>query len=129
MARDLRVVGANRNEYPDKCYLYDSEAVKGNKLVMDSKPICRFYKRDIVPFQWKRPTVNGIASGRTEFVGTIETMDHVEQAKPDMFVLDQKGMLFKVCEPVVSDDANKSKVIGCRPSVRTTMVLKGLENK
>lgn len=127
MGRDLRVIGSNRNNYPDRCYLYDSKAVQGNKLVQDAQPICRFYKRDLVPFQWQRPTINGVVSARSEFLGTIETNDHVEQVKPDMFVVDQTGMIFIVCEPVVSDDANNSKVIGTRPTIRTTMVLKGLE--
>lgn len=126
MARDLRQIGCNRNEYPDRCYLYDSKAVKGNKLLQDSKPICRFNKTDIVPFAWKRPTINGVVSSRAEFMGTIETLDHVEKAKPDMFVMDQTGTLFKICEPVISDDSNKSKVVGTRPSVRTVMTLKGL---
>lgn len=126
MARDLRVIGYNRNNYPDRCYLYDSAAVNNNKLVKDAKPICRFYKRDLVSFQWQRASDNGYVSSRKEFVGTIETMDHVEMAKPDMYVVDQTGALFIIDSPVVSDDANESKVVGTRPTVRTTMVLKGI---
>ena len=126
MARDLRQIGYNRNRYPDLCYLYDSTAVEKNKLVKDAKPICRFYKRDIKSFQWERVTVNGIASSRRQFVGVIETSDHVEQAKPDMYVVDQTGMLFIIDTPVISDDANKSKVIGTRPSIKTIMTLKGV---
>ena len=126
MARDLRNIGCNRNKYPDRCYLYDSSAVKGNMLVKDAQPICRFYKRDKIPFQWQIANFNGIAS-RREFKGTIETVDHVEQAKPDMFVVDQTGMLYIIADPVISDDANKSKVIGTRPTIKTTMTLKGLE--
>lgn len=126
MARDLRVIGCNRNNYPDRCYLYDSNSVKDNKLVMDAQPICRFYKRDLVSFQWQKMSYNGVVSTRKEFVGTIETMDHVEMAKPDMFVVDQTGALFIIDSPVVSDDANESKVVGRRPTVRTTMVLRGL---
>ena len=126
MSRDLRNIGNSRNDYPDKCYLYDSSSVKDNMLVKDSRPICRFYKKDLVSFQWQRLSYNGVVSSRNEFVGTIETMDHVEMAKPDMYVLDQTGALFIICDPVVSDDANKSKVVGMRPSIRTTMVLKGL---
>lgn len=129
MGRDLRQIGCNRNNYPDKCYLYDSSAIKGNKLVQGSKPLCRFYKRDVKPFQWQRPTINGIASGRTEFMGTIETVDHVEKMKPDMYVVDQTGMIFIVVEPVISDDANSSKVIGTRPTVKTIATLKGLQNR
>lgn len=126
MARDLRQIGCNKNRYPDRCYLYGSEAIEKNKLVKDAKPICRFYKRDVKPFQWERPTVNGVASSRRQFVGVIETVDHVEQAKPDMFVVDQTGMLFIIVEPVISDDENKSKAIGKRPAIKTTMTLKGL---
>ena len=126
MGRDLRHIGCSRNDYPDRCYLYDSQAVQGNVLVKEAKPICRFYKRDVKPFQWERPTVNGVVSSRKQFVGIIETIDHVEQAKPDMYVVDQTGMLFIIEAPVVSDDANKSKVVGTRPTVKTTMTLKGL---
>ena len=126
MARDLRHIGCSRNEYPDRCYLYDSKAVQGNLLVKEAKPICRFYKRDVKPFQWERPTINGVASSRKQFIGIIETIDHVEQAKPDMYVVDQTGMLFIIEAPVVSDDANKSKVVGTRPTVKTTMTLRGL---
>lgn len=127
MPRDLRQIGNCRNNYPDKCFLYDSSAIDdNNKLIKDARPICRFYKRDLVPFQWKRLTFNGIASSRNEFVGTIETMDVVLQAKPDMYVVDQTGTLFIIAEPVISDDANKSKVVGTRPTIVTTMTLKGL---
>lgn len=126
MARDLRQIGYNRNKYPDLCYLYDSTAVNNNKLVKDAKPICRFYKRDVKPFQWEKPTVNGVVSSRLQFQGIIETMDHVEQAKPDMFVVDQTGTLFIIAAPVVSDDANKSKVVGRRPTIKTTMTLRGV---
>lgn len=128
MPRDLRQVGYNRNRYPDKCYLYDSSAVNNNKLVKDAQPICRFYKTDIIPFQWQKATINGIVTARKEFVGTIETVDHVEQAKPDMYVVDQTGTLFIIDSAVVSDDANRTKVVGTRPSVVTRMVLKGIGN-
>ena len=126
MPRDLRQVGFNRNRYPDKCYLYDSFAVNNNKLIKDATPICRFYKTDIIPFQWERVSVNGIVTTRKQFVGTIETSDHVEQAKPDMYVVDQTGTLFIIDSAVVSNDANKSKVVGTRPTIITRMVLKGL---
>lgn len=127
MARDLRQIGFNRNRYPDRCYLYDSSAVNNNKLVKDAKAICRFYKTDVVPFQWEKAKVNnGLTSSRRQFVGTIETADHVEMAKPDMFVVDQTGTLFIIEDAVVSDDLNRTKVVGTRPSVITRMVLKGL---
>lgn len=129
MGRDLRQIGYGRNYYPDKCYLYDSTAVQGNKLVKDAMPICRFYKRDMVSFQWERPTINGIVSSRKQFIGTVATADHVEQLRPDMYVVDNTGMLFIVVAPVVSDDANESKVIGTRPTVITTFTLRGLEER
>ena len=78
MARDLRMIGFNRNRYPDKCYLYDSSAVNNNKLVKDATAICRFYKTDVVPFQWEKAKVNnGLTNSRKQFVGTIETADHL----------------------------------------------------
>lgn len=126
MPRDLRQIGYNCNRYPDKCYLYDSSLVQGNKLVKDAKPICRFYKRDIRAFQWERPTINGILSSRRQYTGVIETYDHVEQAKPDMFVVDQTGKLFIIVEPVITDDENKSKALGTRPAIKTTMTLRGV---
>ena len=126
MARDLRQIGFNRNRYPDKCYLYDSSAVNNNKLVKDATAICRFYKRDVVPFQWeKAKTGNGLTNSRKQFIGTIETLDHVEQAKPDMFVVDQTGNLFIIEDAVVSNDLDRTKVVGTRPAVITRMVLKG----
>lgn len=126
MGRDLRQIGYNRNIYPNRCFLYDSTAVERNKLKQDAKPICRFNKRDVVPFQWQRATVNGVVSSRLEFIGTIETVDHVEEARPDMFVKDQSGVLFIIVAPVISDDADKSKVVGTRPTVKTTMTLRGV---
>lgn len=127
MARDLRQIGFNRNKYPDRCYLYDSHAVKQNKLVKDAEPICRFYKTDVVPFQWEKAKAgNGSFNSRKQFVGTIETADHMEQAKPDMYVVDQTGTLFIIDNAVVSDDLNRTKVVGTRPAVITRMVLKGL---
>ena len=127
MARDLRQIGYNRNRYPDKCYLYDSSAVNNNKLVKDAPAICRFYKRDVVPFQWEKAKVNnGLTNSRKQFVGTIETADHVEKAKPDMYVVDQTGTLFIIENAVVSDDLDRTKVIGTRPAVITRMTLKGL---
>ena len=129
MARDLRQIGFNRNRYPDRCYLYDSHAVKNNKLVQDAECICRFYKRDVVPFQWEKAKVNnGLTNSRKQFVGTIETADHVEQAKPDMYVVDQNGTLFIIEDAVVSNDLDRTKVVGTRPAVITRMVLKGFGN-
>jgi len=126
MARDLRQIGFGRNRYPDACYLYDSSAVNHNKLVEGAEPICRFYKKDVVSFQWEYARVNDTITNRKQFVGTIETLDHVEKARPDMYVIDQTGALFIIVPPVISDDANKSKVVGTRPTVKTTMTLRGL---
>ena len=126
MARDLRQVGYNRNSYPDKCYLYDSSAINNNKLIKDAKPICRFYKTDIIAFGWKRITVNGVLTTRKEFTGTIETTDHIEQARPDMYVVDQTGTIFIIDDIPSSDDDNSSKVVGTRPKIVTRLVLKGL---
>lgn len=123
MARDLRQL-SGRNQYPDRCYYYDSTAVENNKLVKDAQPLGRFYKRDVIPFQWERPIINGISSNR-QFAGTVETLDKVD-IKPDMFVIDNTGTLFLVVEPVVSDDMNRGKVIGTRPQVKTTFKLVGL---
>ena len=127
MGRDLRQIGFNRDNYPDKCYLYPSTAVDGNKLVKDAKPICRFYKRDLVSFQWERVVINGQHTKRCVFKGTIQTADHLEEARPDMYVLDNNGMLFRIDTPIISDDANESKVVGRRASVITTMTLIGEE--
>lgn len=126
MGRDLRIVGYNRNVYPDRCWLYGSEAVKNNKLVKDAKPICRFNKKDAVPFRWERATVNGVVSSIKQFIGTIETCDHVEEARPDYFVVDQTGALFIIVEIPMSNDLDRTKVVGTRPAVITRMVLKGL---
>ena len=119
--------GFNRNNYPDKCYLYPSEAVQGNQLVKGAEPICRFYKRDLVSFQWEKVQVNGQYVKRIVFKGVIQTPDRVDEARPNMFVLDNTGMLFRIDAPIVSDDANESKVVGRRPTVLTTMTLIGEE--
>ena len=129
MGKDLRQVGFNRNLYPDRCYLYPSTAVEKNKLKVDAKPICRFNKRDLVSFQWERLVIGGVVSNSWHFVGTIQTPDHVEEARPDMYVVDQTGMLFIIDAPVISDDANESKVVGRRPSILTTMKLVGVEKR
>lgn len=127
MGRDLRIIGFNRNLYPDKCYLYDSKAVNHNKLVQDATPICRFYKKDVVPFHWEKAQVgNGTTSSRRQFIGTIETADHVEKARPDMYVVDQTGTLFIIEDALVNNDLDRTKVVGTRPAVITQIVLKGL---
>lgn len=125
MARDLRQVGCRRNNYPDKYTYYDSKAVDHNKLVKDAQPVGRFYGRDVIPFQWERITVNGIVSSRSQYAGTIETLDRID-IQPDMFVVNRNGKLFKVVAPVITDDENKSKVVGTRPSVKTTFKLVGM---
>lgn len=125
MARDLRIL-SGRNKYPDKCYYYDSKAVNNNQLVKDAQPLGRFYKRDVVSFQWEYATINGIVSSNMQFVGTIETLD-VVNIKPDMYVKDNNGDLFIVVAPVISDDMNRGKVVGTRPQVKTTMTLRGLK--
>lgn len=128
MGRDLRNIGANRNEYPDRCYYYGKEYVNNNKIVKDAEPLGRFYKRDKIPFQWRRIDIgNGTLSNDSHFIGTIETCDHVENLRVGMYVVDQTGMLFRVLSPITSDDANKSKVVGRRPSVITTFTLMGVE--
>lgn len=127
MARDLRVIGSNRINYPDRCYLYGKEYVNNNKLVEDAQPICRFYKTDVVPFQWRKVELaNGTLSNDNHFVGTIETTDHMEKARVGMFVVDQTGTLFVIASPIISDDENKSKSVGRRPTVKTTMTLWGV---
>lgn len=126
MSRDLRMIGFNRNAYPDYCYLYGSDAVDDNKLVKDAKMICRFYKKDAVPFHWERISVNGIVTNEKQFIGTIETADHIEEARPDMFVVDQTGALFVIDEIPMSDDLDRTKVVGTRPAVVTRLVLRGV---
>ena len=80
MARDLRQL-KGKNSYPDRCYYYSSTAIQGNKLVKDAQPLGRFDKRDTISFQWERPTINGMVSSVAQFVGTVETLDHVEDLK------------------------------------------------
>lgn len=128
MARDLRIIGNSKVKYPDLCYLYDKQYVANNKLVEGATPLCRFYKRDKVAFEWRRiEFANGSLSNDNHFVGTIETTDHVEMARVGMFVKDQTGMLFIIESGLVSDDANKSKSVGTRPTIKTTMILRGVE--
>lgn len=128
MSRDLRVVGFNKNEYPDRCVYYGKESIKNGIVLPDAKPLGRFYKRDAVSFAWIHMSLgNGQFSSSMVFEGKIETTDNVSQLRPDMYVKDQTGMLFVVVPPVVSDDANKSKVVGTRPTIKTTMTLRGLE--
>lgn len=130
MARDLRNINANRNNYPDRCYYYGKEYVNHNKLVEDAKPLGRFYKTDVDPFKWTKIDLgNGTLSNDNHFIGTIETCDHVENLRVGMFVVDQTGMLFIVESPIVCNDANKSKVVGRRPSVVTTITLRGVETR
>ena len=128
MGRDLRNIGANRNKYPDICYYYDKENVKNNVLMKNAKPLGRFYKTDVEAFAWKYQSLgNGQLSTSMAFEGKIETCDNVRDLRPDMYVKDQTGMLFVIVPPVISDDANRSKVIGTRPTVKTIMTLRGLE--
>ena len=129
MARDIRQVGCQRTDYPDRCYLYDSKAVDHNKLKKDAVAICRFYKTDVVSFHWEKIVINNMVTSRSQFIGTCETLDHVEEMRPDMYVVDQTGMLFIVVGPVISDDENASKNIGTRPKIKTTFTLRGLEER
>lgn len=122
--RDLRNIRCNRNNYPDLCYYYDSTAVEKNKLVKDAKPLGRFYKRDVVPFQYERQT-DGVLANVDQYVGTVRTCDIVD-IRPDMYVKDQTGTLFIVVAPVICDDANESKMLGTRPSVVRTFQLRGI---
>ena len=124
MARDLRTSIA---DMPDRCWLYSSTCVENNQLVKDAKPITRFNKTDIVPFAWKRITINGNLTNARHLIGTIQTNDNVWQARPDMFIKDQTGMLFIIDEISADNDENKSKNIGTRPVHVMTMVLRGLE--
>lgn len=128
MARDLRQTG-RINDYPDLCYYYNSDAVDKNKLKQDSKPLGRFYKKDKVSFQWERISINGILTTRYQFKGVIETIDHVEDLRPDMYVVDQTGMLFIVSTNLISDDENRSKVVGNRPCIKSQITLIGVEQK
>ena len=128
MGRDLRQIGFNRNEYPDRCTYYQHCDIENGKLKAGAKPLGRFYKRDKVAFAWKYQSLgNGQFSSSMHFEGVITTLDHVENLRPDMYVIDQTGMIFTVVPPLISDDANKSKVIGRRPTVETTITLRGVE--
>lgn len=122
--RDLRNIRCNRNNYPDLCYFYGSEAVDNNKLVKDAKPLGRFYKRDIVAFQYERKN-DEIVMSIDRYVGTVQTCD-IADIKPDMFVVDQTGTLFIVEAPVICDDANTGKMLGTRPSIVRTFKLRGV---
>jgi hypothetical protein len=123
MGRDLR---ASNQGYTDKCYFYPSNAVNNNKLVPDAKAIGRFYKRDIVPFAWRRITQNNLTS-ETQYLGTIETHDNVWKIRPGMFVLDHTGKLFVVNEIAQDNDDALSKELGTRPLRKTIIVLRGFE--
>lgn len=128
MGRDLRNIGSSINNYPDRCYYYDKKYVENNRLVKDAQPLGRFYKKDKIPFEWRKIELgNGTLSNDLHFIGTIQTLDHVEDLRVGMFVVDQTGMLFRVQQPIISDDKNKSKVVGRRPSVETTITLMGVE--
>lgn len=128
MGRDLRQTGYNRNRYPDRCVYYGKECINNGVVIPNAKPLGRFYKRDAEAFAWKYQSLgNGQFSSSMVFEGKIETLDNVSDLRPDMYVVDQTGMLFVIVPPVVSDDADQSKVIGTRPSVKTTMTLRGLE--
>lgn len=128
MGRDLRVVGYSRNEFPDRCVYYGKECIKNGIVLQDAQPLGRFYKRDVKPFEWKKLDLGGGQfSSSVHFEGIIETNDNVEKLRPDMYVVDQTGMLFVVVPPLISDDANKSKVAGRKPTVKTTITLRGLE--
>ena len=128
MARDLRQT-TNLNNYPDRCNYYDTDFIDKNKMEVKPTPLGRFYKRDKVPFHWERVSVNGVFTSRKQFIGVIETTDHVEKIRPDMFVIDQTGMLFRVDTNIISDDENRSKNVGRRPCIKTTMTLIGVEQE
>lgn len=124
MGRDFR---ASNQGYPDRCYFYPSTAVNNNKLVANAQPLGRFYKRDTIPFAWRRITIQSTLTSETQYVGTIETHDNVAKIRPGMFVLDQTGTLFVVDEIPQDNDYNESKEIGTRPLRKTIMVLRGFE--
>lgn len=127
MGRDLRQTRFNKNEFPDRCTYYGKDSIKNSVVLPNAKPLGRFYKRDVEAFGWKKMSLgNGQFSSSVVFEGKIETLDCVNDLRPDMYVKDQTGMLFVVVAPVISDDANKSKVIGTRPEVKTTLTLRGL---
>lgn len=124
MARDLRTSIQN---YPDRCYYYASTAVQNNKLVPDAKPLGRFNKNDIVPFAWKRLTINGVLTSTRQLIGTIITPDECHDIRPGMFVIDSHNMLYVVDEIPKDDDENRSKEVGTRPVHVLTIVLRGFE--
>lgn len=129
MARDLRNIGYNKNNYPDLCYYYGSDAVDGNTLRKDAQAKGRFYKTDIEPFAYTKLQLgNGLVENENHFIGKVETLDYVPDLRAGMYVVDQTGILFIVVPPVVSDDANKSKVAGRRPTVKTQFTLRGLDD-
>lgn len=130
MARDLRAIGTNRREYPDKCYYYDKNYINGNVVNKEAQPLGRFYKKDVVSFQWQKLDMgNGLFSNDNYFMGTIESKDHLENLRVGMYVKDNTGMIFKVLSPLVADDENKSKSVGTRPVFTYTIRLMGVEIK
>ena len=129
MARDLRQL-KGKNSYPDRCYYYSSTAIQGNKLVKDAQPLGRFDKRDTISFQWERPTINGMVSSVRSICWHGRNIRPCGRFKGRICLL----LIIWVCyllllHRLLSDDANRGKVLGTRPQFKTTFKLMGLESE
>lgn len=124
MARDLRM---GIQDYPDKCYYYDSKSIDGTQLAKESKPLGRFNKRDIVSTSRNQALMGDNVRVPHESVQTIETVDDCTDIRDGMYVIDDNGTLFRIVRIVSDDDENRSKQVGRRAVHVIRMELKAIE--
>jgi hypothetical protein len=124
MARDMRV---GIQDYPDRCYYYDSKSIDGTQLAKDAIALGRFNKRDIIPTSRGQAKMGDNVLVPHEVVQTIETVDYCPDIRDGMYIVDDNGTLFRIVRIPSDDDENKSKQVGRRAVHTTKMEIKAIE--
>jgi len=121
MSRDLMY---GIYDYSDKYYLYDSSAVNHNKLVADSKPLCRFRANTVGGWSLRRIS-SGSITAKKILSCIIETRDNLSKVTPDMFVKNiNSGTLYKIAEiPEFDDDADQETFRKSPATIRKIMIV------
>ena len=124
MARDLRM---GIQDYPDRCYYYDSSSVDGSTLSKEAVALGRFNKRDVIPTARGQAKMGDNAIVQHEVTQTIETVDDCSDIRDGMYVVDDNDTLFRIVRIVSDDDENRSKQVGRRAVHVIRMELKAVE--
>ena len=95
--------GEDRSDYTDRCRCFKRDQTTLENIKKgDGVSFATFYKKDLVPFGYQKVWNGDHTSAATFFQGTVQTLDDVSALRPDDFVENEDGEVYRVIAPIIS---------------------------